>query len=92
MSLRYRAKTMAATALLGAAVLSGCSSSQGINDVSVGMTKQEVIRTLGSPTSTNAQGGTEVLTYNLYAGFTANPWYQLYYVRLQNGRVVAYGQ
>ncbi|MGG5890719.1 hypothetical protein ACLF3G_26850 [Falsiroseomonas sp. HC035] len=56
------------------------------------MTKADVIRTLGAPVSTAAQSGNELLQYRLYAGATANPWYQDYFVALQNGRVVAYGQ
>jgi len=88
-SSRMRVVAVALTAIF---LLTGCSSSQGLNSIQVGMTKQDVIQVLGSPSSVRAQSGTEVLIYNLYGGITANPWYQDYYVQLAQGRVVAYGK
>ena len=56
------------------------------------MTKQEVVQVLGMPQSASAQGTTEILKYNLFSGIAANPWYQIYYVRLIQGKVTQYGQ
>lgn len=78
-------------ALLTTALLVGCSTSQKMSDVQVGMTKQEVIKVVGTPVSASAQGGTELLRFTLSNGFTGNPWYQNYYVRLINGKVESYG-
>lgn len=77
---------------MATSLLVGCSSAQGLNAIRVGMTKQEVISVLGSPSSSSAQGGAEILMYNLYSGFFSPVWYQNYYVRLVQGRVVSYGQ
>jgi hypothetical protein len=79
-------------ALIIAVTLAGCSSGQGLSNIHMGMTKQQVIESLGTPTSVHAQGGAEVLEYRLYAGFTSNPWYQTYLVGLVNNKVVRYGQ
>lgn len=89
---RIRNKVVVGLFVMSLALLAGCSSSQTINDISVGMTKQEVIRALGAPVSSSATGMQETLRYRLYGGVTANPWYQEYYVNLLGGRVVAYGQ
>ena len=81
-----------AATLTSTALLTGCASSQGMNNIHVGMTKQEVIQVLGSPQSVSAQGDKEILKYNLFAGATAIAWQQDYYVGLVQGRVVAFGQ
>jgi hypothetical protein len=92
MTLRFGILKMTATALTATCLLVGCSSAQGLNAIHVGMTKQEVISVLGSPTSSSAQGGAEILGYNLYSGFFSPVWYQNYYVQLVQGEVVSYGQ
>ena len=70
--------------------LFGCAgSSKKMNQLNLGMTKQEVIEAIGEPTSTSAKRNTECLNYHLTTGgFYTN----VYYVRLLDGKVVAYGQ
>lgn len=53
-------------ALIAAFVLVGCANTAGrLNDVSVGMSKQEVRSTLGDPDETRAENGREFLMYRL---------------------------
>ena len=70
--------------------LFGCAgSSKKMNQLNLGMTKQEVIEAIGEPTSTSAKRNTEYLNYHLTAGgvFT-----DVYHVRLLDGKVDSYGQ
>ena len=74
----------------------GCATAYKMNNVSVGMSKREVIDALGSPGSTAAEGngGAEYLTYYLYA--TGNDAiYKMatpYFVKIVDGRVVSFGR
>ena|SRR3989344_8737628 len=77
-------------------LMTGCySMAHKMNSVNIGMTKQEVISVLGSPTSTSAKEGVEYLNYRLYetisdttgAGKTTP-----YFVRIINGKVDSYGR
>jgi len=70
--------------------LFGCAgSSKKMNQLKLGMTKQEVIEAIGEPTNTSAKRNTEYLNYQLTTGgFFTN----VYYVKLQDGKVDAYGQ
>lgn len=75
--------------------LVGCATAPNLNNVALGMTKQEVIKTLGNPHSVSAKDNTEYLKYGLSMGFAdnsvwANP--PEYYVRLVNGKVESYGK
>ena len=46
--------------------LLGCAgSSKKMNQLNLGMTKQEVIEAIGEPTSTSAKRNTEYLNYHL---------------------------
>ncbi len=77
--------------------LVGCTTtSDSMTDISMGMTKGEVIKLLGKPDSVSATNGVEYMTYTLRTetSFTRNTWgYQgQYFVRLLNGRVDAYGK
>lgn len=69
-------------------VLAGCATTTQMNRVSTGMTKQEVIATLGTPESTSAQGGIEYLRYTFLKPFHGP---RPYFVRLVGGKVDAYG-
>ena len=62
--------------------------------INMGMTKQEVIRSIGKPDSSSAQGGTEYLTYTEGKGTLSKVCFGCrdYYVRLINGRVESYGR
>ena len=53
--------------LLAALVLSACAtkSTSSLNSISLGMSKKEVIREVGSPATTKAADGVEFLIYNL---------------------------
>jgi hypothetical protein len=72
--------------------LGGCvTPASRINDVSLGMTKAEVIRAMGRPTSTSAQNGVEFMNYALWDSrwdVNSTP----YSVQLVNGHVVSYGR
>jgi len=70
--------------------LFGCAgSSKKMNRLKLGMTKQEVIEAIGEPASTSAKRDKEYLNYHLTTGgFYTN----VYYVRLLDGKVDAYGQ
>lgn len=77
--------------------LVGCAiaaNSQRINRVNLGMTKAEVIKTMGMPSSSKAKENIEVLEYMLYdtgndAMFgMATP----YWITLRNDKVVEYGK
>ena len=69
--------------------LFGCAgSAKKMNQLNLGMTKQEVIEAIGEPTSTSANRNTEYLHYRLTAdGFYSDS----YYVRLLDGKVESYG-
>lgn len=59
------------------------------------MTKQDVVKVLGSPTSCAAPGaGEETLRYTFVKNYTSYDAYypQDYFVTLLNGRVVRYGR
>ena len=84
------------TLLLVTALLSACRSTiHDVNNLSLGMTKAEVRKTLGDPdTSMSPGGGVEVLKYNLKKQRLyrlAVPITTEYLVRLVDGRVEAYG-
>ena len=85
--------TLVAVASL-TAWLTGCATAYQINRVQVGMTKDEVIRTVGHPVSISAQGETEYLNYR-FSETDDNAFYGIttpYYVRLVNGKVDSYGR
>lgn len=67
----------------------GCVTSTKMNKLSLGMSKDEAIQTIGKPISTSAQGGMEFLRYNLSSdGLTDDE----YYVRIIDGKVESYGR
>ena len=77
--------------------LAACATSGKINTVSLGMSKHQVIETMGPPDAVSAQGSAEYLSYNLCASNCAalivqNRVQDWYYVRLVNGNVDSYGR
>jgi len=83
------------------AVLAGCATpSANMNKVSIGMTKDQVVKALGQPESTRATQNTEFMIYTLRERLDGRPFVDItphevlgqYYVRLTGGRVDAYGQ
>lgn len=69
-------------------------SADKLNDISIGMTKAQVISVLGPPRSTSATNGIEYMQYSwVKSAIAANANFPVdYYVALQNGKVTSYGQ
>ena len=75
--------------LLSLILLAGCATKPSpLSKVSPGMTRDEVVQTLGKPVSTSAGEGVEFLNYLLSDGRSK----QAYYVRLREGKVDATGK
>lgn len=76
--------------VVGLVLFFGCAgSSKNMNKVRLGMSKTEVIEAMGQPDSTSASRDIEFLKYRFCSEglFTSE-----YYVKLQSGRVDAYGR
>ena len=75
--------------LLSLVLLAACSTPKSrLSNVSPGMTRDEVIQTLGKPVSTSSGEDVEFLNYILSDGRKK----QTYYVRLRQGKVDAAGK
>jgi len=74
--------------------LAGCmpTTLDKMNKVSLGMSKQEVIAAIGSPTETRATEGVEYLMYHLRVDTDVRTSKKPYFVQLEKGRVTAYGK
>ena len=73
----------------------GCATAPNLNGISLGMTKPEVIRTLGNPAFVSAKDNVEFLRYTCSFGYLTiecNELNQGYFVRLVNGKVESYGK
>lgn len=88
-----RVLTMAAIAL-GCLLFSGCRitghvDSGELSRVSLGMTKQEVISSVGPPQTVAAAGHTETLYY-----VEERPWWRMakMEIRITDGKVVSFGE
>jgi hypothetical protein len=80
--------------LIATILLTSCATSGRINRINVGMTKNQVISTMGNPKSISAIGNIEFLNYKL-AETTDDAWrstYTDYYVKIVNGVVESYGR
>jgi hypothetical protein len=76
---------------LAIAIAAGCASSSGkLNQVSLGMTRDEVVKVLGRPHAVAAQGETELLSYNLLNKGVGD--IKEFVVRLQKGAVESFGE
>lgn len=75
-------------------LISGCAAtSSRLNNLSLGMTKQEVIKKIGNPSSTKASEGVEVLEYMLYpCGGLSVCNDEPYWVTLRDNKVVQFGK
>jgi outer membrane protein assembly factor BamE (lipoprotein component of BamABCDE complex) len=65
-----------------------------MNNISLGMTKEEVVSTLGRPVSVSATHGTEYLNYR-FSETSDHAFYGIttrYFVRIVDGKVDAYGR
>ena len=90
--------------VLMALSLTGCmamiyGTAGRLNDIAIGMTKEEAIRKLGAPDSIAAHGKGEYLVYhwmeavaNTFNASSPSAWPQEYYVYIENGLVKAYGK
>ena len=90
---------VAAVALASVVLLAGCATnnSSKLNDISVGMTKADVISVMGQPSETRATASVEYLVYRLCVGrnlvASCIDWKQReFFVQIQQGKVVAYGK
>lgn len=80
-----------AIGLLLVTLLAGCITANQLNDVRIGMTKDQVISLLGKPDSTSAQANIEYMTYYL----TTDNGYGRdvpYMVRMVDGKVESFGR
>ncbi|HUJ45293.1 MAG TPA: SHOCT domain-containing protein [Opitutaceae bacterium] len=80
-----------AIGLLVIALLAGCMTADRLNDIRIGMTKDQVISLLGKPDSTSAQGNIEYLTYYLITE-TRYGRDAPYSIRMVDGKVESFGR
>ena len=76
-------------ALFTSALLTECATANKVSGLQLGMTKDEVVRVMGKPTSISAQGGSEYLNFAL-SETDDDPFHgrtEPHYVRLINGKV-----
>lgn len=74
---------------LAALLLLGCGTASKLNSVQLGMTRDQVIDAIGTPSSTSQMGDTQYLKYQLCSDWIFT---DRYYVRLTGGKVDAYGR
>lgn len=80
-------------ALLLLALLSGCSTTADkLNDVRIGMSKDQVVALLGKPDSMSAQANIEYLTYYLSTDAGSFDRERAYSVRMVDGKVESFGR
>jgi hypothetical protein len=85
--------TLIAISILCALFFVGCTgTSDKLNRVSLGMTKPEVIKTIGEPDSISAAGDTEFLIYDWGSPKELVGTPKEYFVRLKAGKVDAFGK
>ncbi|MBI4991434.1 hypothetical protein HZB96_05065 [Candidatus Gottesmanbacteria bacterium] len=73
-----------------ALLIAGCATAAKMNRLSVGMSKDEVIKVMGNPNSQKASEGVECLEYylsNSMMGDTGTYW-----VMMKDGKVIQYGR
>jgi len=78
------------SAVLLSLLLIGCTTSSQLNNVHIGMSKDQVISLMGKPDSTSAQANIEYLTY--YLSNDGSYRDQPYSVRLVDGKVESFGR
>ncbi len=87
-----------ALAVIAIVFLTGCQAmvygtASDFEKISIGMSKEQVIQTLGSPVSVSADGdkGEEYLIYKRMK-HAISDWPRTYAVTLRSGKVVKYGE
>jgi hypothetical protein len=78
-----------ATIGLALMLLLGCAGASKMNAVQLGMTRDQVVDAIGSPSSTSEMGNTQYLKYQLCSDWIFT---DRYYVRLTDGKVDAFGR
>ena len=78
------------SALVGFALAGCATNSTKLNDVRIGMPKNEVVALLGQPDTKSAQANIEYLTY--YMSNDSNGREQPYMVRLVDSKVESFGR
>ncbi len=73
--------------LAAVALLFGCASK--MNDVRLGMNREQVVSAVGTPSSTSEMGNTTFLNYQLCTDWIFT---DRYFVRLTDGKVDAFGR
>jgi hypothetical protein len=84
-------RILALASLLLVSLLAGCNSAAQLNNVRIGMSKDQVITLLGTPDSTSAQANVEYLTYYLEGDSTYGRD-RPYMVRVVDGKVESFGR
>ncbi len=89
-----KTKLLALASFLMVALLAGCNTAAQLNNVRIGMTKDQVIALLGTPDSTSAQANVEYMTYYLENGADIgnSSRDRAYMVRLVDGKVESFGR
>ncbi|MEN9545275.1 MAG: hypothetical protein RLZZ34_2548 [Verrucomicrobiota bacterium] len=91
MNAPIRRITVLAAACAASVWMAGCASSSAkLNHVALGMSREEVVKTLGRPHAVSAQGDVEFLTYNLINKGVGDM--KEFVVRLQKGSVESFGE
>ena len=74
-------------------LISGCVTTKRTNLISLGMTKAEVTKIMGTPASSKGQSNKEILEYVLFPTWDST-WRdrEYFWVTLENGKVVQYGR
>ena len=77
-------------ALSAVLLVIGCAApAKKLNRLQLGMSRQEVVDIIGEPDSTSSRQDEILLKYRLR---TSGLWTNNFYVRLQDGKVDAFGQ
>jgi len=70
-------------------VVSGCATASRMNNLKIGMTKQEALEIMGKPESASAKEGVEYLKYTL---FGRNTSISKYYLKFEEGVLNSFGE
>lgn len=85
-------KTLAYIAISACLLLCGCGThANKMNNVSIGMTSDDVIKAVGQPLNISNDGQSEIMNYRLVEDSFEGTTYP-YIVVLQGGKVVSYGR
>ena len=78
--------------LLSCIFIFSCATAGRMNKIQAGMTRTQVIDTLGEPNSSAGTGREEHLVYRLYEYDAWSGGYERFFVRLIDGKVSSYGK